>query len=102
MAEKAENKKGRAKGKLSMKDAAQVVLEEAGGPLKSNEILKQAQEKGLIKTEGKTPEATMAAQLSVAVKRGDERFVKTKPGVYGLKGRDRKGQNAVDTAQAAA
>lgn len=86
---------------LPMKEAAQKILEEAGGPLRSDEITKRALDGGLIKTKGKTPEATMAAQLSVAAKKG-ETFIRTRAGVYGLKGRDRKGAKAVEPEKAAA
>jgi HJR/Mrr/RecB family endonuclease len=50
-------------------EAAQVVLKEAGQPLHYAEIAKRALEKGLIEPKGKTPEATMGAQLYMAVKR---------------------------------
>jgi restriction system protein len=81
---------------MTMKDAAAKVLEEAGGPLRPAEITERALKGKLIHTEGATPTATMAAQLSVDIKGDETRFVRTKPGIYGLKGRDRKGQNPVD------
>lgn len=99
MAEK--NAKGRTKGKMPMKDAAKQVLEEAGGPLHSKVITERAIADGLIKTSGETPDATMAAQLAVAAKKGDV-FVRTVPGIYGLKGRDRKGQKAKEPEPVAA
>lgn len=86
---------------MSMKAAAEKILQEAGGPLRSDEITQRALDGGMIKTSGKTPAATMAAQLSVAASKG-ETFIRTKPGVYGLKGRDRKGQKAVEEVAAAA
>ena len=76
----------------SMKQAAKQILTEAGGPMKSDEITQRALDQGLVKTKGKTPAATMAAQLAVDVKKADSAFVRTRPGVYGLRGRDRKGQ----------
>lgn len=77
---------------LPMKDAAERILQDAGGPMRSTDITAKAIERGLIKTKGKTPEATMAAQLAVDVQSKDSRFVRTVPGAYGLRGRDRKGQ----------
>lgn len=50
-------------------EAARQVLREAGGPLHSGEITQRALEAGLIAPKGKTPEATMAAQLYSAIKR---------------------------------
>ena len=87
--------------KMPMKAAAEQILQEAGGPLRSDDITQIALDKGLIKTTGKTPAATMAAQLSVAAGKG-ETFIRTRPGTYGLKGRDRKGAKAVELAGAAA
>jgi len=54
---------------LSFKEAAKVVLKEAAEPLTPKEITIRAIEKGLLQTEGSTPEATMGAQLYVDVKR---------------------------------
>lgn len=87
--------------KMPMKEAAKQILEEAGGPLTSAEITKRALDGKMIKTSGKTPEATMAAQLAVATKNG-ETFVRTRPGTYGLKGRDRKGQKTAEPTEAVA
>jgi hypothetical protein len=81
---------------MSMKDAAAKVLDTAGGPLRPSAITERALDDKLIATKGKTPAATMAAQLSTDIAREDTRFVRTKPGVYGLKGRDRKGQNPAE------
>jgi len=78
---------------LPMKQAAARILEEAEGPMKADDITEVALERGLVKSKGKTPKATMQAQLSVAATKGDT-FVRTMPGTYGLKGRDRKGQKA--------
>lgn len=79
---------------VTMKEAARRVLEDEGGPLKAKTITERAIERKLIKTTGKTPEATMQAQLSVAAAKDDGTFVRTSPGTYGLKGRDRKGTKA--------
>ena len=75
-----------------MRDAAERVLRDAGGPLHTDEITRRALEQKLIQTKGKTPAATLAARLGVDVKRKDSRFVRTAPAIYGLRGRDRKGQ----------
>lgn len=80
------------KGPLSMKDAAEKILERNGKPLKSKTITDLAVKEKMIKTTGRTPDATMAAQLATEVKGGSDRFVRTSPGTFGLKGRDRKGQ----------
>jgi len=70
----------------SFKDIAYQILEEAGKPLHSKEITKIALEHGWLKTAGKTPEATMNAQLIVDIntKKERSRFVKTGPSVFGL------------------
>jgi restriction system protein len=76
-----------AKDKPTFADAAEMVLEEAGKPLKGSKIAAIAIEQGIISTEGKTPGATMEAALAVAVKKkGDaSRFVRTAPRTYGLR-----------------
>jgi restriction system protein len=45
------------------KDIAWEILKETGKPLNSKDITKIALERGWLKTAGKTPEATMNAQL---------------------------------------
>jgi len=45
-------------------DAALRVLQEAGGSLHYREITKRVLDAGLWSTEGKTPEATINAQLA--------------------------------------
>jgi hypothetical protein len=60
-------------------------LQEVNSPLHSNEITKIALERGLLKTTGKTPEATMSAQLITDVNNNAEsRFVKLAPSVFAL------------------
>ena len=49
-------------------EAAERVLGDAAQPLHYREITKRALQLGLIETKGKTPEATMGAQLYMAVK----------------------------------
>src|SRR3989344_2346989 len=70
----------------SFKDIAYQILKEVGKPLHSKEITKIALERGWLKTAGKTPEATMNAQLVVDInsKKEKSRFVKTAPSTFGL------------------
>ncbi len=50
-------------------EAAAAVLKDAGGPLHYKAITTRALERGLIEPRGATPDATMGAQLYLAVKR---------------------------------
>jgi hypothetical protein len=70
----------------SFKDIAYQILKEAGKPLHSKEITKIALQRGWLKTAGKTPDATMNAQLVIDInaKKEKSRFVKTGPSVFGL------------------
>jgi hypothetical protein len=47
-------------------EAAEEVLRETGRPMTAREITDVAAKRGLIKTRGKTPEATMSARLYAA------------------------------------
>lgn len=69
----------------SFKDFAYQILKEAGKPLHSKKITKIALARGL-KTTGKTPAATMNADLIVDIntKKEKSRFVKAGPSVFGL------------------
>lgn len=78
---------------LTMKQAAVTLLNERGGPMRAKDITDLALSKGMIRATGKTPGATMQAQLSVAAKNGDT-FIRTAPGTYGLIGRDQAGMTA--------
>ncbi len=71
----------------SFKDIAYQVLKEAGKPLHYREITDTAIKKGLLSTEGKTPWATMNAQLAVDIKNKGEasRFHRAEPGKYAVK-----------------
>lgn len=62
----------------SFKELAYQILKDAGKPLHSKEITKIAVERGWLKTAGKTPEATMNAQLVVDInaKKEKSRFKK--------------------------
>ncbi len=70
----------------SFKDIAYQILKEAGKPLHSKKITKIALSRGWLKTAGKTPEATMNAQLVVDInaKKEKSRFVKTAPSTFSL------------------
>lgn len=70
----------------TFKDIAYQILMEEGRPLHSKEITKQALRRGWLKTAGKTPEATMNAQLIVDInrKKATSQFIKTAPSTFGL------------------
>lgn len=70
----------------TFKGIAYEILKEVGHPLHSNEITKIALERGWLRTAGKTPAATMNAQLVVDVntKDGESLFIKTAPSTFGL------------------
>ena len=70
----------------SFKDIAYQILKETGKPLHSKEITKIALQRGWLKTAGKTPEATMNAQLIVDIntKKEGSRFVKIAPSTFDL------------------
>jgi len=72
--------------KNSALNAVLKVLQDAGEPLHYQEITRRALESGLWQTSGKTPDATINAQLSVDVKRkGDASiFRREGRGVFGL------------------
>ena len=76
---------------FSFIDCAQKVLEEFGGkkPMHYKEITKKALEKGWLVTSGKTPEASMYAQVITEIKRQQKRgerprFVQHGRGYIGL------------------
>jgi restriction system protein len=68
-------------------DAAKKVLAAAGEPLHYEEITKRVLDQGLWHTDGKTPVATISAQLSTDVKHHADttRFQRCGPGIYGLR-----------------
>lgn len=70
----------------SFKNIAYQILKETGKCLHSKEITKIALSRGWLKTAGKTPEATMNAQLIVDInsKKEKSRFIKTAPSTFGL------------------
>lgn len=70
----------------SFKEAAYQILKEAGKPIHSKEITKIALERGWLKTAGKTPDATMNAQLVVDInsKKNKSKFKKAGKSTFAL------------------
>lgn len=70
----------------SFKNIAYQILKEADKPLHSKEITRIALDRGWLKTAGKTPEATMNAQLVVDInfKKEKSLFIKTNPSTFNL------------------
>jgi len=68
------------------KTSAITVLTEAGKPLHYKEITRLALEKGILETEGATPDASMNAQIVMDIKHKGKLsdFVKTSPSTYSL------------------
>lgn len=80
---------------MTFLEAAERVLAEAETPLHYKVITQRALDLGYLKSQGKTPDATMYAQIAVAIKnRGDQcAFVRVRPGVVGL--RSKLGEGAL-------
>jgi len=72
-------------------DAAHTILQEAGQPLRYEEITGRALERMLISPQGLTPEATMASRLYIDTLQEDSRFVRAGKGVFGLAQRQPEG-----------
>ncbi len=72
---------------LTFLAAAEKTLADAGEPMHYRDITRTALDGGFLVTQGKTPEATLNAQIAVQLnERGDEStFVRVRPGVYGLR-----------------
>jgi hypothetical protein len=62
--------------KKSFLAAAQAVLQASGRPMTTQEITEEALRRGLIETVGKTPLATMRAQLYGAAQRENATIVR--------------------------
>ncbi len=74
---------------MTFLEAAYEILKQVGQPLHYREITERALALGFITTTGKTPEATMNAQLSTSIKRAQEGgspspFVRMGRGMFGL------------------
>ena len=75
------------KKKYSFKEAAVKILKEENEALSADMITSLALEKGLLDTDGKTPAATMAAQLYTDINRNrNSMFVKVGKGKFALSG----------------
>ena len=67
--------------------AAQIILEQKGNPMSAFQITKEAIQKDLISTKGKTPEQSMGARIYMDIKKkGDQSlFYKSEKGYFGLR-----------------
>jgi restriction endonuclease Mrr len=71
---------------MSFKDAAIHILKAANEPLSTQEIVERAMQQGILSTEGKTPAATMGAQLYVDINKNKKsKFKKVGRGKFTLK-----------------
>ncbi len=68
------------------KQSAITILKEYNIPLHYKEITRLALEKGILETEGKTPESTMSSQLILDIRNKGKAsdFIKTSPSTYAL------------------
>ncbi|MBL8151094.1 MAG: winged helix-turn-helix domain-containing protein [Blastocatellia bacterium] len=72
---------------LSFKEAAMIILKREGRPMTAKEIVSIALSEGLIKTAGKTPDASLAGQIYTDIhrKRDSSLFVIVGPRTYAIK-----------------
>lgn len=89
---------------LTFLDCAERVLREFadGRPMHYKEIAERALERGWLETEGKTPAATMGAQIYAEIKSRREegkaqRFVLHGPGLFSMKGESDRKRKLPDT-----
>ena len=75
------------KSRLSFRQAAEQILHQAKSPLNADEILERALAAGLIVTTGRTPVASMSAQLYTEIRQrgASSTFVKVGKGLFGLR-----------------
>ncbi len=68
------------------KTSAITILTETGKPLHYKEITRLALDKGILVTDGATPDASMNAQIVMDIKQNGKlsNFIKTEPSTYGL------------------
>ncbi len=88
LVERKTRKRGlRRDGTMSGLDAAAKLLAEAGEPLNCKTLVERAIEKGLWKSGGKTPAATLYAAIlrEITLKGDSARFIKTERGMFGLR-----------------
>ena len=86
---------------MTVKESIEKILREAKRPLTVREITARVLGRGLWSTSGVTPEATVSAQLSTSVKKGENRFVRTGPGEYAVYGLSVKVKNGKPKASLA-
>ena len=72
---------------MKLREAIVKVLENAKRPLSSKEIAECAIKAGFWETTGKTPEHTVAATISVSLRKKDKLFVRIAPDTFALYGR---------------
>lgn len=72
---------------MTVLEAVEKVLSDAGVPLSYREITDRIINQGLWQPDGKTPHATVSAQLATNIKKPDSRFERTGKGLYGLRKR---------------
>lgn len=71
---------------MNVKDAAaEVLLQAGGGPMTVGEIADRLLDGGLVSLRGKTPKATISAQLYVDAKKPDGRFERVARGMLRLR-----------------
>ena len=72
---------------MSVQSAAIQVLKEAGKPLHATEITERILKADLWKSDGKTPEATISAQLYTDIKKNGDKspFIKVGPQTFALR-----------------
>lgn len=87
--------------RTSSRDAAAIILRDATGPMKVADIARQiVAEKLAPGLKGKTPEATIGAQLYTACKGTDSRFVKVDRGLVDLRELNPRGAKKRPAAKA--
>jgi hypothetical protein len=71
---------------VNVKDAAAEVLrQEGGGPLAVTDIADRVLQRGLVSLRGKTPKASISAQLYVDAKKSNGRFERAARGMIRLR-----------------
>ena len=72
---------------MNSSDAAELILSQAGQPLSYKEITQRILAQNLWPSQGKTPDATVNANLAMEIKEkgAASRFQRTGPGVYALR-----------------
>jgi len=83
---------------MNFKQAAYHVLKDEKRPIPAKEVTQIALRDGLIKTDGKTPDATMGAVIYADIKQKKEKslFVKVKSGLFGLREWDEEAEEGKD------